>query len=87
VPPGLPALAVRPAVFCDDACAVSNSVSVCAISVTSANWTLMKRVATCDEGLSISFLRSMSLRMSEVFSVMTTAEAFGTAAMEPKAPN
>ena len=25
--------------------------------------------------------------MSEVFSVMTTAEAFGTAAIEPKAPS
>ena len=58
-----------------------------ASSVTSAYFTLIKREVTCEEGLSISAFRSMSLRMSEVFSVMTTEAALGTGAMEPKAPN
>ena len=76
-----------PAVFWVACWAVSSVVSVSASSVTSEYLTLMKRVPWTEPGLSISFFSSMSLRMSEVFSVMTTAEAFGTAAMEPKAPN
>ena len=87
-----PAVAVpvarwTPAVRLDCCSLPTISLSVVASSVTSANFTLIKRVATRLEGLSIWALISMSLRIREVFSVIITEAAFGTAAMEPKAPN
>jgi len=86
-PPGGWALAglVRctPAVVWALCWAVSNSVRTVAISVTSAYWTGIQRVDWTEPGTSMVFCRSMRLLMREAFSVMTTAEALGTAAIEP----
>jgi len=47
----------------------------------------MKRVSTFCEATSIVLWSSIRLRISEVFSVMISEEAFGTATIEPKLPN
>ena len=84
-PGGAPPPSVRwtPAVLWVVCWAVSSSVSVVAISVTSANCTGMNFDDWTEPGTSMDFWSSIRLLMSEAFSVMTTAEAFGTAEMEP----